>query len=330
MKISVLIPTYNSAKTIEATLNSVLAQTHPLHEILIMDDGSTDNTVQLLNQYVPRVTVLQQRNQGVAQARNVLCERATGDLLAFLDHDDIWHPKYIAAQGRRFSEHPDGVAFFTGHDDFYGYGGYNWNSSNDEMADSVEKIQPVKFIQRYHKAIGPFASMSFCCIPKHVFNELGSEPFCKKVSGVDDFYLFHTLTLLGPIWLSSQALVAYRITPGAQSASLLKLVEKAVMALELLESRFQNHPDFQLKKAFYSVYAAQRREYGRVLMGTGQSKLARQQLWISMSHSYRLTSLMKSLVLLFLTRVPNWIQPRWPSEWKASHSEPREEFKLLL
>ena len=158
MKTSVLIPTYNSAKTIEATLESVFSQTLPADEILIMDDGSTDNTVVLLSRHVPRITLFQQRNGGVAQARNVLVERARGDLLAFLDHDDIWHAEYLATQQKRFADHPDAVGFFTAHDNFLGHGNYNWKNDSLDDQNRAEIIDALDFLHQYHRAIGKFAS----------------------------------------------------------------------------------------------------------------------------------------------------------------------------
>ncbi len=320
MKVSVVIPTHNSAATIEATLDSVISQTASPHEILIMDDGSTDHTVELLARYRNRITVFQKSNQGVAQARNVLCRHAQGDLIAFLDHDDLWHPDYLAIQQKLFKTYPQAALFFTGHDNFYGHGGYQWKNPPTGLPADVEVIAPLNFLERYHRTPGSFASMSFCCIPKMVLNQLGEEPFCAHVSGVDDFHLFHQLLLVGPIVYDASPLVAYRITPGAQSANLLKAVEKAVMALEFLQPRFDRHPDARLRRAFNAAFSAQRREYGRILMGTGQPKKAREQLWISMRHSYHPVSLTKSLTFLLLMGVPNQFQPRWPSEWKNSHS----------
>lgn len=93
MRCSVLIPTYNSAETIELTLNSVLSQSRKPDEILVWDDGSTDATLSLLDQYGSQIKVFRSQNGGVARARNQLCQRATGELLAFLDHDDLTSPQ---------------------------------------------------------------------------------------------------------------------------------------------------------------------------------------------------------------------------------------------
>jgi glycosyltransferase involved in cell wall biosynthesis len=83
MKISVLIPAYNCEGTIRHTMDSVLAQTRPPDEVLVIDDGSTDQTSAILKSYKPRVQVLKQEKQGVSVARNVCLNSRRGDLLVF-------------------------------------------------------------------------------------------------------------------------------------------------------------------------------------------------------------------------------------------------------
>ena len=129
VKITVAIPTYNSTATIRSTLESVLAQTARPDEILVLDDGSTDDTISILESYKPRVALFRQENQGVAGTRNALCARASGDLIAFLDHDDIWHPSYLEVQRYFFVEYSEAAAFFTAHVNFNGYGSYEWNEA---------------------------------------------------------------------------------------------------------------------------------------------------------------------------------------------------------
>lgn len=115
MKISALIPAYKAAGTIEATLESILAQTQPPDEILVLLDGVVDDTPKKLEKFTPRVTVHIQENRGVACARNRLVELASGDLLAFLDADDLWHPDYLKNQHALFAQYPNAVAVYTGH-----------------------------------------------------------------------------------------------------------------------------------------------------------------------------------------------------------------------
>ena len=126
MKVSVAIPTYNSAKFIQATLKSVLNQSVAPAEILIVDDGSTDETIDILSSYGSSIRVIRQSNQGVAAARNALARNASGDLVAFLDHDDLWHPRYLETQCSGFRLHPEAVAYFAGHVNFGGYEDFQW------------------------------------------------------------------------------------------------------------------------------------------------------------------------------------------------------------
>ena len=99
--ISVIIPAHNAARHISATLRSVRDQTHRSLEIIAVDDGSTDNTGQILEKFAAedrRMSVLRQDNSGVAMARNLAISHSRGDFIAPLDADDIWHPEKLARQ----------------------------------------------------------------------------------------------------------------------------------------------------------------------------------------------------------------------------------------
>lgn len=90
--VSVVIPTYNSARLVTEAVESVLAQTYARFEVVVVDDGSTDDTPDRLAPFGPRVRVIRQENRGPAVARNTGVRAGTGDLVAFLDSDDLWMP----------------------------------------------------------------------------------------------------------------------------------------------------------------------------------------------------------------------------------------------
>ena len=93
--VSVIIPAYNAADTLAETLASVVAQTWPNVEVLVVDDGSTDATadiVEMIAEQHHQVRLIRQTNAGVAAARNAGLREARGDLVAPLDADDLWHP----------------------------------------------------------------------------------------------------------------------------------------------------------------------------------------------------------------------------------------------
>ena len=99
-KISVIIPVYNTAQYLSRCLNSVINNTYTNLEIICVNDGSTDNSLEILNSYAARdqrISVINKKNGGVSKARNVAMEQATGEFIAFIDSDDWVHPQYFEA-----------------------------------------------------------------------------------------------------------------------------------------------------------------------------------------------------------------------------------------
>jgi len=96
--VSVVIPTYNRVDLLERALDSVLGQTLPANEIIVVDDGSTDNTVSTLKPLHPEVKFIQQDNLGVSAARNTGISAARHEWIALLDSDDIWHVNKLERQ----------------------------------------------------------------------------------------------------------------------------------------------------------------------------------------------------------------------------------------
>ncbi|MCG8426711.1 MAG: glycosyltransferase [Chromatiales bacterium] len=107
MNISVIIPTYNRADVLSRALDSVFAQTTPPYEVIVVDDGSSDDTATLMQQHYPDCTYLQQENRGVSSARNLGIQHANGEWLAFLDSDDEWLPGKLAEQVELLQQQPE-------------------------------------------------------------------------------------------------------------------------------------------------------------------------------------------------------------------------------
>lgn len=107
MRISVIIPAYNAAAYIERALRSVLNQTHAADEVIVVDDGSSDNTADILKKYQNQIISIRQPNAGVGAARNTGIRAASGDWIAFLDADDEWLPEKLELQCAYHREHPD-------------------------------------------------------------------------------------------------------------------------------------------------------------------------------------------------------------------------------
>ena len=114
MKFSVVIPLYNKEHYIEATIRSVLSQTCQDFEVIVVDDGSKDNSLALARKYESdRVRVIPQENQGVSVARNTGIENARGKFIAFLDADDQWQANYLATIQGLTDQYPESDIFVT-------------------------------------------------------------------------------------------------------------------------------------------------------------------------------------------------------------------------
>lgn len=103
MRISTIIPAYNAGRYIAAALDSVLSQTRPPDEIIVVDDGSTDETAGVLQAYASQIRMMRQDHGGAARALNLALAAATGDTLAFLDADDLWLPEKLRVQAAALS-----------------------------------------------------------------------------------------------------------------------------------------------------------------------------------------------------------------------------------
>ena len=112
--VSVVIPAYNSAAFITETVDSVLQQTYPNLEVLVIDDGSTDNTREVLKPYEEKIEYYRKDNGGPASARNFGIRKASGVYVAFLDADDLWKEEKIDRQVKRFDEMPGTGLVHTG------------------------------------------------------------------------------------------------------------------------------------------------------------------------------------------------------------------------
>jgi len=105
--ISYILAVYNGQQYLAEALTSILGQSHPVDEVIVVDDGSTDDTAQIAERFGPPVRCIVQQNAGQSAARNHGLRVSRGDMLGFLDGDDLIHPKKIECQLQRFAEAPE-------------------------------------------------------------------------------------------------------------------------------------------------------------------------------------------------------------------------------
>jgi len=187
-RFSVIIPAYNSATSLARAVESVLTQSWPAHEIIVIDDGSTDDTLHVARGFGDPVRLIHQPNAGVSVARNRGVEAATGDWLTFLDADDWyyphrlrWHAEWIARD--------EGLDFLTGD---YEYRREDGSLSGTSMAmhasgrAMLEKADGAEHVVMEAKQIENFVADHFgdihtLSVPRKTFQALGGYPRGFKV-----------------------------------------------------------------------------------------------------------------------------------------------------
>lgn len=113
MLVSVIIPTYNCAEFLPSTIESVVDQSYTSVEIIVVDDGSTDDTKNILEPYLDKITYIYQNNQGVSAARNRGIQEIKGELVAFIDADDCWYKDKLKLQLEILNTHDDIIGVFS-------------------------------------------------------------------------------------------------------------------------------------------------------------------------------------------------------------------------
>lgn len=195
--VSVVIAAYNAEAYLEDTLRAALAQTYSPLEVVVVDDGSKDGTAALVRERFPDVHLIQQENAGQAAARNRGVEEARGEVIAFLDADDLWLPEKIARQMDVLSAHPDAALVYAG-----------WARPGFRGKRLGGQVVPLHFLQI---SFGYFICPTGVVVSRERFLEVGG--FRKAMTGIEDRDLWSRLALRGPAFLIEDVLWFYRSTP---------------------------------------------------------------------------------------------------------------------
>lgn len=190
--ISVIIPAYNSEKTIEALLSSLRKSTFSDYEIIVVDDHSTDNTGEVARKYSDTVVTLKERS-GPARARNIGAEKAKGDILLFLDADVIADIDQLEYVSRRFQENPEMKAMV---------GIYSKQPANNGFFPKYKALEAYSWFQGGIKFLEAFDTHS-AAIRREVFEELGGFDTIYKDALVEDFEFGYRVSERYPISLDT-------------------------------------------------------------------------------------------------------------------------------
>ena len=197
-EVSVILPTYNRGWILKEAIDSVLAQDFRDFELIVVDDGSTDNTRQILDSYHQDLMVVRQPNRGVSAARNRGIAAAGGGLIAFLDSDDLWLPRKLSNQVVFFNSNPEAVI----------------NQTEEIWIRNGVRVNPKT---RHHKPSGMIfePSLALCLvspsavmIKRSLFDEVGL--FDEDLPACEDYDLWLRISWRYPVHLIETPLIIKR------------------------------------------------------------------------------------------------------------------------
>ena len=212
-RVSVLIPCYNAGEYLAMALDSVLAQTFGDFEIIVVDDGSSDNSCAVAEKY-PEVKLVRHAHSGISATRNLAVSKASGDLIAFLDADDLWAPDKLEKQVAYLDANPDCELVFTLAENFF-------DGDESEMTERQAQLLNAN-MDNY---------LASCCIRKTVFDRHGG--FDEQRAFGEDTHWVTRLWASGVNMKHCIMLPLYfrRIHNGNISLSHRKVEQKDIMSL---------------------------------------------------------------------------------------------------
>jgi len=289
-KVSVIIPAYQDADHIRAAVDSGLAQTYADREVIVVDDGSTDDTLKVLAAYGDAVRVISQPNRGPSAARNRGIQQAQGEWVAFLDADDTWLPEKLARQMPLFQK-GDGVGLVCSDTYFVDSQGLRPRTGFMDNPPCAGRVLKTIFT-------ASFIPTSTVVVRKACLDQVGG--FDEGLRTCEDLDLWLRIAAEWEIDFVAEPLARYRISDGQLSSQRVNML-KGLAAV--LDRAYQRWPELwtlsraELEGSYYATYLRLASAYLRA----GEPEAARQTLT---DYRRKRGVTWQSLVLWGLSRLP--------------------------
>ncbi|MBE9039697.1 glycosyltransferase [Oscillatoriales cyanobacterium LEGE 11467] len=242
--VSVILPVYNGEKTIRSTLESVLHQTFTDFELLIINDGSIDGTVDAIESFDDsRIQVFSYENAGLSASRNRGISRATGEYLAFIDADDLWTADKLEAQFQALQDNPDAAVAYSWTDYINEAGDYIYSGSHLTVnGDALPHLLLLCFLENGSNPL----------IRRDALLEVGD--FDETLPAAEDWDMYFRLAAKYQFACVPRPQILYRITASSMSADILQQEAACLKVLDRAFDRATQELQYLQKPSYANLY----------------------------------------------------------------------------
>ena len=312
MRLSAIIPAYNAAEYICQTLDSIHAQTRRPDEVIVCDDGSTDATADLATAHPLAPTVLRCENGGVARARNTAIEASSGDLVANIDADDIWHPEYLQRMEEALAANPDATAAFSRYRTFLDEDGPPAWSPRDTADTGVKRLALAEFLAFEQRGMPVLPS--YHVMRRTALDQLQPHPYREDHVCGETLAVVPILAAMGPTLQLPAILGQYRMHSGSITSTELRTARWMVRVAREMAQRaqtlgFDRESLHEIRRyaGYWSVKS------GRRLGGGGFRGEGRRAIFTG----FRQGRDPRALAVFFASVVPGLGSRVWRRQWRA-------------
>jgi glycosyltransferase involved in cell wall biosynthesis len=284
--VSVIIPAYNAEIYIARALDSVLSQSYPNIEVIVINDGSTDRTENIVKSYGSEVLYISKSNSGVSSTRNIGIKEAKGEYIAFLDCDDIWHRKKIEIQMTAMFKVPSAVASYTN---------TAFHSAQEIEKPAIYEAQAIQIKNTLDIFKKQYLVTSSFLVKKEILNKTNG--FDESLITAEDIDLYLKVATFGNILFINTPITFKDKVDGSLGAQLRSYSDN----LDVIDSFFKRNPNLTIDFSSENNKIKSRihSDWAKDLMWRQMDKEAIEKLIYSLRYKLKLSTfklLLKSLV----------------------------------
>ena len=302
IKFSIVIPLYNKSAYITKTLDSIKNQNYQNYEVIIVNDGSTDNSFEIVSQYSDdRIRLYNQENKGVSKTRNAGIEYSKSELIAFLDADDYWHPNHLEELYQLYIDFPNCGLYANRY--FMKISEENTIKTTYIQAvyDNFRGILPDYFLASMQYRVGLTSAVA---IPKKMVQ--GNFLFNPELNGQEDLELFTKIAIHKPVAITNKYTVEYNFAIENQ-LSKIQFIQKKIIKFDQFSA--DENKNKSLKK-FLDLYRLEYALQFRIIGDIKESKFYLKDITTKIPFKTRVLLVTPSYILRLLIKIKHALKKR--------------------